>query len=110
MADDANEQEKAEIRLLADQSERVLTRKQVEYDLMGRGLTKADICDEIVAWIDAGERVKGTILHTIPNLEGQRAFEMKPRVNGDLYYIKVMIRRDEDSDDSLLILSFHPNY
>ena len=107
MADEATVPEREAIRSLAKQLDRVVTTKTVEFDLMGRGLTKADVCDEIVDWIDAGERVKGTTIQKIPNLNGQRAFEMKPRVGGKLFYIKVMIRRGDDSDDSLLVLSFH---
>ena len=46
-----------------------------KYDLMGAGLTKDDICDEIVEWIDNNERVKKVLLKG--QHAGQVAYEMK---------------------------------
>lgn len=95
---------------LASHPESVLTTTRVEYAFMGRNLTKADICDEIIALIDAGERVKGTTLHSVPGMLGQRAFEMKPRINDSLYYIKVVLQIPQGSNKTMLILSAHPNH
>ncbi len=50
---------------------RVRLTKTVQFDLMAHRLTKADVCDEIIAWIDRGEPVKEVVLHSFPNLVGQ---------------------------------------
>jgi hypothetical protein len=104
----ATEEEVSEIRRLASDPALVRTTKTVEFDLMGHDLTKSDVCDEIIEWIDSSERVKATTLHTVPGLLGERAFEMKPRMNDKLFYIKVTFQRSEDQ--ILLILSCHPNH
>jgi len=106
----ATSEETTEIRRLACDSKMVRTIKSVEFDLMGYGLTKSDICEEIVAWIDAGESVKATTLHSFPGMLGQRAFELKPRINDRLFYIKMTFQKLQDTDQLLLILSSHPNH
>jgi len=57
---DANEL--ADIRRLAAAPSTVRVTKTVEFDLMANHRTKEDICDEIVAWIDRGDRVKKVTL------------------------------------------------
>ena len=83
MADNsADSNKRAEIRRLASDPTAVRVTKTVEFDLLARHLTKADICDEIVAWIDSGERVKKVTLRG--QHAGQAAFEMKPQINSAL--------------------------
>ncbi len=98
------------IRHLASDQTSVRTTKTVEFDLLAHNLTKSDICDEIVYWIDAGERVKATVLHTVPGLIGQRGFEMKPRIIGRLFYIKVTFQQSRENGHRLLVLSSHPDH
>ncbi len=104
----ATEEEASEIRRLASDPTLVRTTRTVEFDLMGHNLTKSDVCEEIIEWIVSGERVKATTLHTVPELIGERAFEMKPRMNDRLFYIKVTFQKSEGQ--VLLILSCHPNH
>ena len=104
----ATEDEASEIRRLASDPTLVRTTTTVEFDLMGHSLTKSDACDEIIQWIDSGERVKATTLHSVSGLIGERAFEMKPRMNDRLFYIKVTFQQSEGQ--VLLILSCHPNH
>ncbi|MFM8474491.1 MAG: hypothetical protein ACKOEO_01690 [Planctomycetaceae bacterium] len=106
----ATAEEVAEIRRLASDQALVKTTKTVEFDLMAHNLTKSDICDEIVNWISAGERVKATVLHTVPGLIGQRAFELKPRINGRLFYVKVTLQTSPQNGERLLVLSSHPDH
>jgi len=99
-----------QIRRLASDPSKVQMTKTVEYDLLANHLTKEDICDEIVAWIDAGERVKPTTLHTFPGLQGQPAFEMKPVIGGTLFYLKVTLIRLSQPDEYMLLVSAHPDH
>jgi hypothetical protein len=104
----ADQHERAEIRRLASNPSKVEVSTTATYDLMARGLTKEDICDEIVAWIDNGERVKRVTLRG--RHAGQAAFEMKPRINGSLLYVKVTLCRLTQSDEFMLIISAHPDH
>lgn len=103
----AADEEMQEIRRLASDPKLVRTTTTVQFDLLGYHLTKADICDEIVAWIDAGQRVKATTLHTVPGLIGRRAFELKPRIDDRLFYIKVTFQKSQQTGQLLLVLSSH---
>lgn len=96
------------VRLARDPSRVRLTRT-TEYDLLAHGLKKEDVCDEIIAWIDANQRVKPTTLHSVPGMTGQAAYEMKPRINKVLFYIKVTLVRLGTPDEYMLVLSAHPN-
>ena len=101
----------AKIRLLASDPTKVqAVHSGVVCSLLTHDLTIDDVCDKIVQWIDAGERVKPTILHSISGKIGQPAYEMKPRINGTLFYLKVTLEKQDDSDEYMLLLSAHPNY
>ena len=110
MADSATDEEIAKIRTLASDPSKVKITKTVEYDLMSLGLTKDDACLEIVAWIEAGERVKPTTLHSVKDMVGNRAFEMKPMINSERIYIKVTIEPRPFQRSELLVLSFHRDH
>jgi hypothetical protein len=103
----ASPDELAILRKLACDFNRVRLTETAEYDLLGYGLTKAGICDEIVAWIDRAERVKKVILRG--QHAGQAAFEMKPRISDRLFYLKVTICKRHDSNEYMLIISAHQN-
>lgn len=106
MADSsADANERAEIRRLASDPTRVDVSTTAKYDLMGRGLSKEDICDEIVAWIDKGERVKRVTLRG--KHAGQAAYEMKPRIGDVLFYLKVTLCKLGQPAESMLIVSAH---
>jgi hypothetical protein len=107
---EATDDERKQIHLLASEPESVNLSRQAQSDLLSYGLTKADVCDEIVTWIDAGERVKVTVLHSYKGLVGQKAFELKPRIEGRIYYVKVMIQISSDTEELLLIISTHLNH
>lgn len=99
-----------EIRRLASDPGKAKVTTTVEYDLLAHHLTKEDICDEIVAWIDAGERVRPTVLHTFPGLQRQPAFEMKPIVGGSLFYLKVTLVQLGQPGEYMLLISAHPDH
>ena len=108
-AKSADSQTVQEIRRLAVDPSLVQITRTAEYDLMARNLGKADVCDEIVNWIDAGERVKPTTLHGFPGLVGQPAYEMKPRIQGTLFYVKVALVELGEPDEYMLLISAHPD-
>jgi len=41
---------------------------------------------------------------------GQPAFEMKPRINGTLFYLKATLCDLGEPDEYMLILSAHPDH
>jgi len=41
---------------------------------------------------------------------GQKAFELKPRIDGRIYNVKVMIQISSDTKELLLIISTHLNH
>ena len=83
--------------------------RDAKWGLMSWSLTTADICAAIVAHIDAGERVKPTTIHSFPGHVGEPAYEMKPRIDGVLFYVKVRIIELEDAQRQLLVMSVHPD-
>ncbi|NQT38496.1 MAG: hypothetical protein HQ581_13455 [Planctomycetes bacterium] len=101
-----------EIRRLAVDPSRVRVTRGTEWDLLAHHLTKEDVCDKIIDWIDADERVKPTTIHSdrFPSLKGQEAYEMKPRIQGTLFYIKVALVELGQPDEYMLVISAHPNH
>jgi hypothetical protein len=100
--------ELADIRRLASDPLQVRVTKTVEYDLLAHDLTKEDICDAIVAGIDSGERVKKVVMRG--QHAGQAAFEMKPRLNDRLFYLKVTLCELGEPGEFMLIVSAHPDH
>lgn len=98
------------LKRLAEQEEFAFVSPQARSDLMAHGLKRGDVADAIVAWIDAGERVKPTVIHSIPGREGDPAYEMKPKLNGARWYIKVSIDNRGEPDEGLALLSAHPDH
>lgn len=103
------------IRELALLPNRVLVLSQAKSDMQSWLLKKDDVCDAIVEWIDAGERVKPTILHSVHGHQGETAYEMKPRIKTPrrgsvLFYIKVTIIESPDSQEEMLLISVHPDH
>ena len=78
------------IRRLALAGDNVVVTRTSASDLLARMLTVDDICAAIVDWIDMGERVKPTVPHSLPGLQGEPAYEMKPRIDGIVFYLKVV--------------------
>lgn len=99
-----------EIRRLAQNPSQVMMTQTAQYDLVAHHISKTDLCQIIVDWIDQGERVKPTILHSFPGLQGQSAYEMKPRIHGVLYYLKVALVELHQPDEYLLLISAHPDH
>ncbi len=99
-----------EIRRLAADESRVQLTRTAQYDLMGHRLTKADVCDEIIGWIDRGEPVKEVVLHNFPNLVGQPAYEIKPRMKNMLFYIKITLVELGKPGDYMLVIPAHPDH
>lgn len=98
------------LRQLAEAPRAVRPSPQTQSDLMAHALKVKDICQAIVDWIDAGERVKPTVLHSFAGRVGQAAYEMKPRINGVLFYIKVTIDDRGGPEECLALLSAHPDH
>ncbi|NLS95414.1 MAG: hypothetical protein GXX96_25005 [Planctomycetaceae bacterium] len=99
-----------EIRRLAADQSRVRLTTTVQFDLMAHRLTKADVCDEIIAWIDRGEPVKEVVLHSFPGLVGQSEYEIKPRMRNTLFYIKVTLVELGKPGEYMLVVSAHPDH
>ncbi len=99
------------IRRIASDSTHVLPTAQAKSDMLVHHLTTDDICEKIIEWIDAKERVKPTIIHSVPGLIGRPAYEMHPRINETLFYIKVLITELQSSEEEqILLLSVHPDH
>lgn len=98
----------ADIRRLASDLPKVRVTTTAQYDLLAHHITKADVCDEIAAWIDRGERVKKVTLRG--RHAGQTAFEMKPRINNSFFYVKVTLCDRGAPTEYLLIISAHPDH
>ena len=105
MAKSAEPETIKDIRRLASDPEKVMVTKTVEYDLLASNLTK---CDEIARYVDSGARVKLTILHGTH--AGQTAYEMKPRIDGRLFYIKVTFISLSEPEEYMLLISAHPDH
>jgi hypothetical protein len=115
---------KSEIRImpaqLADEDDRRLIRrfaanpglvrvtKTTQYDLLAHDLTKEEICQEIVTWVDGGNKVKKVLLRG--DHAGSPAFEMKPRINNAIYYLKVTLCDVNEDDEYMLLISAHPDH
>ncbi len=108
MARKAGASERAAIRLLACDPTQVRVTKTAAYDLLGHQLTKEEVCDVIVAWLDAGEPVKKVTLRG--QHAGQNAFEMKPRIHKTLFYLNVTLCDLAAPDAYLLLISAHPDH
>jgi hypothetical protein len=93
--------------VLAGDPDKVGTTKTAEYDMMGRGLTKHDVCDTLLDWIAQGKEVRQTTMTGTD--AGAPGYEIKPIINGALFYIKVILRHPGTPDERLYIVSVHPN-
>jgi hypothetical protein len=107
-AQSADDMERAAIRRFATEPALVRVTKTVQVDLLGCELTKEDVCEEIVAWIDSGQRVKKVILRG--QHEGTPAYEMKPRIHDTLFYLKVALCDLESRAEHMLLISAHPDH
>jgi hypothetical protein len=110
MASNADAQSIAMIRRLALKPDAIWVAPTVVYDLMGYNLTIDYICDAMIEWLDEGERVKPTVIKNIPGRIGQPAFEMKPRIDGRIWYIKVAIDDPGGVDERMAMLSAHVDH
>ena len=100
--------ELAEIRRLAAIPAKVTLTVTAKYDLMSAGLTKRDICDEIIAWIDKKQRVKKVTLRG--KHAGQSAYEMKPQIEDTLFYLKLTLCDLGMPNELMLVISAHPDH
>lgn len=99
----------SDIRRLALDPSKVRTTATVKYDLLGRQLTKDEVCEAIVKWIDDGKRVKAVVLHSGLDA-GITAYEMKPRIGDIRLYVKVKMRDVGQSNELLILISAHPDH
>lgn len=97
------------IRRLATEPDRVRVTQRAEYDLLAEGLTKDDICDEIIAWIDAGKDVEAGITNQVETHYGEAHYVLKPSINGKTFYVKVTILHRDEWREELLLISNHPS-
>ncbi len=77
---------------------------------MARNLTTADVGDAMVEWIDAGERVKPVTLHSFAGRVGDEAYELKPKIGGTKFYVKVLVDDRGGADEGLGLLSVHTDH
>ena len=97
----------ATIRLSAGNPNAVQITETAKYDLLAHNLTKADICDAICDWIDAGKPVDTVTMKGRD--AGSTGYVMKPTISGKGYYVKVLLR-DIGGGRILLIISTHPDH
>ena len=107
-AHSADASERNRIRHFAADPSLVRVTRTTQYDLLGHNVSKEEICDEIVAWIDESQKVKKVMLRG--EHAGSSAFEMKPRINDQLFYLKVMLCDVGGEDDVMLLISAHPDH
>jgi hypothetical protein len=100
--------ELADIRRLAADPAKVTLTTTAKYDLMSAGLTKNDICDEIITWIDKKQRVKKVILRG--KHAGQPAYEIKPQIDKTLFYLKLTLCDLGKPHELMLVVSAHPDH
>lgn len=110
MASNADAQTIALIRHLAANDQFTFVSNKARWDMIAHGVKRADIADAMVDWIDAGERVKPIVVHSFPGRQGDPGYEMKPRFNGAIWYIKVSIDDRGGPDEGLALLSAHPDH
>jgi len=103
----ADTQSLARIYDLAGSPDKVGTTSTAEYDMMGRDLTKHDVCEILRDWIDQKKPVRQTTM--TGKDAGTPGYEIKPTINDVLFYIKVIVRAPNTADESLYIISVHPN-
>lgn len=107
-AQSADEIERSEIRRFAADPTLVRVTRTAQYDLLAHDLAKQEICDVIIAWIDGGQRIKKVILRG--QHAGLSAFELKPRIDNTLFYVKVTLCDVESADEYMLLVSSHPDH
>ena len=110
MASDADSTTRSLIRQLAEENRFTCISNQAQSDLMAHKLKTGDVADAMVNWIDAGERVKPTVIHSFPGRQGDPAYEMKPKIDGVIWYVKVSIDNRGESDQGLALFSAHPDH
>lgn len=100
------------IRRITSDSSRVVPTAQAKSDMLVYRLTTDDVCEKIIEWIDAGEQLKPTTIHSFPGLVGSVAYVMKPRINEILFYIKMVIAEPgtSNNEEQILLLSVHPDH
>jgi len=104
----ADEQSVQRLYELAARPEDTATTKTAHWDMFGGGLTKADVCDALRDWIDAGKDIRQTQMRGQD--AGQPGYEIKPTLSGSLLYCKFVIRNRDGVDELLIIVSAHPDH
>ena len=100
----------SEIRRLAQDPGRVQFSPTARHDMQAHKLVPVDVCAEIIRWIDCGNPVKEVVIHSIPHLIGQPAYEIKPRIKNILFYIKLTLVKLGKPDEYMLVISTHPDH
>ena len=100
--------ERAAIRRLAADPAVVRVTRTAQYDLLGHHVSKEEICAAIIEWIDDEYGIKKVVLRGAH--AGAPAFEMKPRINGVLFYLKVALCDLEEPEEFMLLISAHPDH
>jgi hypothetical protein len=107
-AKSADSIERNAIRRFAAEPAAVRVTRTAEYDMLAHGLAKDEICAEIITWIDGGERIKKVVLRG--QHEGAPAFEMKPRIDNRLFYLKVALCDMDALEAFMVLISAHPDH
>lgn len=77
---------------------------------MAWSLTKTDVCDAIVTWIDEGKEVEEIMTKYAAGHKGKPAYVMKPLLCGQVFYVKVTLPLNAEGIENLLIVSTHPDH
>jgi molybdopterin converting factor small subunit len=64
--------------------------------------------DQIVEYIEQKKRIKKVVMRGLH--AEQAGFELKPIINSEVFYIKVLLRDIGTPREQLLIVSMHPDY
>jgi len=107
-AQSADEKERMAIRRFAANPSGVRVTRTTQYDLLAHEVTKEEVCETIIEWIDGGQRVKKVTLRG--QHAGLPAFEMKPRINDTLFYLKVALCEMDLPIEYMLLISAHPDH
>jgi hypothetical protein len=95
---------------LAGSPEHVQVTETGQYDMMGWGLTKHDVCEALREWIEGAGDVEEVITKYARGQVGKPAYVIKPEFGGLKFYVKLGIRKYPTGEEELLIISSHPQH
>lgn len=96
------------LRALAADPAKASATQTAYFDLMAHDLTVADACDALWHWIAEGRPVTRTTMHG--KNAGEPAFEIWPRLAGQKFYCKFLVKGNPLLQQLMLVVSAHPDH